>query len=289
MAFLSTAWHHTRRSPYQAFAAVFIIMQTFFVVSVFSFLIFGSAQMIHYFESLPQITAFFTNQAKQENIQGLEDQLKTTGKISKMHFISKQDALSIYQRMFKNDPLLLEFVTADVLPASLEISTTNIGDLDSISRILKDSSLVKEVVYPQDIVANLTKWTNAIRKIGTALIAVLALDSIFLMIIIIGIKIAQKKEEVEIMRLLGATNWYIRWPFIIEGMLYGIVGAFFGWCFAALSLWYAMPFLSSFVGNAPIIPSSPLILLGELLGVEFLLSILLGALASFMAVFRYLR
>ena len=285
---LKTAWHHIRRSPYQAFAAIFIIAQTFFVVSIFAFVVFSSSKIIQYFESLPQATAFFTNETKQENIQALQAKLKKTGSIAKMNYVSKQEALKIYQKMFKDDPLLLEFVTADVLPASLEISTTKIEDLESVTKILKDSSIVKEVVYPQDIVSNLIKWTNALRKIGTALIAVLAFDSILLMIIIIGIKIAQKKEEIEVMRLIGATNWYIRWPFLFEGITYGVLGAFFGWITASAVLWYVLPFLQSFLGNIPIFYLSPTLLL-ELLGAELLLAIFLGIFASFMAVLRYLK
>jgi len=56
---LNTAWNHIRRSPYQAFAAVFIMMQTFFVISLFTFIIIGSAKVITYLESLPQVSAFF--------------------------------------------------------------------------------------------------------------------------------------------------------------------------------------------------------------------------------------
>lgn len=286
MSSLSTSWYHIRRSPYQAFAAIFIILQTFFVASVFSFVLYGSAHVISYFESLPQATAFFNSDAKDENIQALEAQLRQTGEISKMHFVSKQEALQIYQNMFKNDPLLLEFVTADVLPASLEISTAHLDDLANITKLLKNSSFVKEVVFPQDVVSNLTRWTSALRKIGTALTALLAVDSMLLMIIIIGIKISQRRDEIEIMRLIGASSWYIRWPFLFEGMIYGVVGAFFGWVAASLVLFYAMPFVQAFIG--PAFSFSP-ILLVELFGVEFFLALFLGMASSFLAVLRYLR
>jgi cell division transport system permease protein len=62
----------------------------------------------------------------------------------------------------------------------------------------------------------------------------LSLVSIFIMATIIGIKISQKKEDIEIMKLIGATNWYIRWPFLTEGILYGIIGAVVGWAIATV-------------------------------------------------------
>ncbi|MBI2074356.1 MAG: ABC transporter permease [Candidatus Levybacteria bacterium] len=288
MAFLKTTWHHVRRSPYQAFAAIFIMLQTFFVVSIFTFVIFGSDKIINYFESLPQVIAFFKNEAKQESIDALKEQLIDTGKVSKVHFVSKQEALKIYEEKFKDDPLLLEFVTADILPSSLQISTEKIDDLSSISEALQKSSLVKEVVFPKDVITNLTDWTRALRKIGTALIVVLALDAIFIMVIITGIKISQRKEEIEIMRLLGATNWYIRWPFLFEGMMYGVVGAFFGWLFSVGLLWYSLPIITSFLRGIPLSLASPL-LLAELLGTELLLAIFLGMFASSLAVLRYLK
>lgn len=288
MGRLRTMWHHVRRSPYQAFAAILIITQTFFVISIFTFVIAGSAKIISYFESKPQVAAFFKDEAKQENIDALKEQLKSTGKVSELRFVSKEEALKIYSEQNKNDPLLLEVVSADILPASLEVSAIKIEDLGGISEMLKRSSLVQQVIFQKDIVATLTSWTQALRKVGIGLIAVLALDSIFIMVIIIGIKISQKKEEIEIMRLIGATTWYIRWPFIFEGVFYGVTGAFFGWISSSLVLLYATPILSSFLRGIPLLPVPPVFFLG-LLGGELLLAIVLGMVASMLAVLRYLK
>lgn len=288
MALSKTTWRHIRRSPYQAFAAIFIILQTFFVISVFTFVIVGSAKIIDYFESLPQVTAFFKSETKTEEIQAIENQLKQSGKVESVKFVSKEKALQIYQQKFKDDPLLLEFVTADILPASLEIATNEIDDLATISEELRKSPHVQEVVFPKDVVTNIAAWTDALRKIGIGLIAVLLLDSVFLMVIIIGIKISQRRDEIEIMRLLGATNWYIRWPFILEGILYGVVGAFFAWLLSSAALWYMTPLLMSFLQGIPVTPFDPIFLLG-LLGVELVFAVVLGAFSSFLAVLRYLK
>jgi len=283
-----TTWRNLRRSPYQAFAAVLIMTLTFLVVSFFTFLLVGSSKIVNYFESKPQVTAFFRNEAKQEDINALEDSLKASGQVASLKFVSKQEALKIYREQNKNDPLLLDLVTADILPASLEISAAKIGYLEGISKTLKQSPIVSEVIYQRDIVSTLTSWTSALRRIGFALVVILAFASIFIVLTIVGLKISQRKEDIEIMRLLGATNWYIRWPFVFEGIFYGIFGAFIGWLLSSAALLYATPFLESFLRGIPILPVSYLFLL-ELLGLEILLAVILGALSSYLAVLRYLE
>jgi cell division transport system permease protein len=288
MKTLKTTWKHIRRSPYQALAAILIMLVTFLSISVFSFLIFGSSRIISFFESKPQVTAFFKDDAKQENIDALEDSLKQTGKIASIKFVSKKEALEIYKQQNKDDPILLDLVTADILPASLEISTKRIEDLNDVSSMLQHSSFISEVVYQKDVVNTLSAWTSALRKIGLALVIVLSSVSIFVMVTIIGFKISQRKDEIEIMRLLSATNWYIRWPFLYEGMFYGIVGAVVGWLIATSVLLYATPLLTSFLRGIPILPVSPVFLL-VLLVSELVFALVLGAFSSFLAVLRYLK
>ena len=90
------------------------------------------------------------------------------------------------------------------------------------------------------------------------------------------------------MRLIGATSWYIRWPFITEGAFYGIVGALIGWLISTGALLYATPFLESFLKGIPVLPVSYVDLL-ILLSIEVLLALFLGVVSSFLAVFRYLK
>ena len=288
MAVLKTTWHHARRSPYQAIAAVFIMMQTFFVISFFSLIMYGSARVISYVESLPQVIAFFKVETKQSEIDTLGEQLKATGKVSKLQFVSQKDALKIYRNQNKDEPLLLELVSDSILPPSFNISTYNIKDLVTISDIIQRSPAIQKVNFPRDVINNLTTITNALRKVGIILSVVLALDAICIMVIIVGIKISQRHEEIEIMRLLGATNWYIRWPFIMEGILYGVFGAVVGWAVAMGAFWYGRPLVASFVGSAAIV-QFPWEFLFGLLGIEILIAILLGAFSSFLAVLRYLK
>ena len=288
MKYTKTTWKNIRRSPYQAVAAILIMTLTFLVVSYFTFLLVGSSKIVSYFESKPQVTAFFKDEAKQEDINVLKNSFDKSSEVASTKFVSKDEALKIYREQNKSDPLLLDLVSADILPASLEISAVKVENLQSIANTLKSSPIVQEVVFQQDVVSTLTSWTGAVRKIGIVLIVIMGLVSVFIIITITGIKISQKKEDIEIMRLIGATNWHIRWPFILEGILYGVIGAFIGWGVASASLLYASSFLASFFQGIPLFPI-PLVFYLGLLGGELLLSIILGAFSSYIAVLRYLK
>lgn len=288
MRSLKTSWKHVRRNPYQSLAAIFITMITFFAISIFAFIIAGSSVIVNYLESRLEVVAFFKDEAKQSEINTLTDNLKKTGKIARVKFVSKKDALAKYRDQNKDDPVLLELVTEDILPASLEISTNKITDLPSVAGTLKNSSLVSLVRYPQDVVSTLTKWTNAIKLIGLGLIGILAAESVFIITSIVGFKISQKREEIEIMRLLSATNWYIRRPFILEGIFYGLIGTILGWIAAATALWYATPYLQQFLKDIPLLPVSSIFLI-KLLAGELLIAVIIGMFASSVAVLRYLK
>jgi len=107
-------------------------------------------------------------------------------------------------------------------------------------------------------------------------------------LVIIGMKVALRREEVEIMGLIGASRGFIRTPFLLEGIFYGVLGAFIAWGVSYLFLLYATPFLVDFLVGIPILPVSILFMLG-VLGGEILLGIVIGTLGSFIAVRRYLE
>src|SRR3989344_585701 len=98
MKFIKSSLRNIRRSPYQALAAVLIMMLTFLTISFFTFLLSGSSRVINFFESKPQVTAFFKNETKQSDINALEVKVKSTGKVSSVRFVSKQEALKIYKQ-----------------------------------------------------------------------------------------------------------------------------------------------------------------------------------------------
>jgi cell division transport system permease protein len=285
---ISTVSKYIRRSPYQALSATLIMSLTFFTITVFSILTILSIRFISYFETRPQLTVFFKDAADREEIRGLEEKLSNTGMISSIKYVSKEDALAIYREQNKNDPILLDLVTADILPASIEVQATQPEYLEGLAGIVKESPLVEEVIFQKDIVDTLISWTNAARRLGIAVIAILVVVSVMVIITIIGIKITVRREEIETMRLLGATNWFIRAPFLLEGAFYGLVGSLLGGGLAIGLFYYFSPTFESFLRGVAIFPISPLMML-ELLLIEVIIACVLGMFASYMAVLRYLK
>lgn len=297
MRTLNITWKHIRRSPYQAMAAIFTMFLTLLLSGIFFLTTAASVIILQYFEGKPQITVFFAEKAGKDEADILKQTVEATGKVSSTKFISKEDALTIYRQQNKNDPLLLEMVTADILPASLEISTTDPKYLSELEPIIKKADGVEEVVYQKDVVDTLLAWTNAIRLIGGVLAALLAFDAILTVITVISMKIALKKEEIDILRLVGASPWYIRLPFLVEGGLYGAGGALIAWGIITGVLLWSRPFLLAFLGTIPTIgavlanPLSSVFLLSSLGFLAGLSAIgfLLGSLGSLVATNRYLK
>src|SRR5436190_17336742 len=258
----TTAWHHMRRSPYQSLAAILIIVLTFFTISLFTLLIFGSYKIINIYESRPQVQIFFKPETKKEDIDGVKKQLETTGKIAKIKYTSKEEALAIFKKETNDDPLMQEFVTSDILPPSLGVSTTNLRDLPGVVDAVKGLPIVQRIGYYKDVINQLTSWTDALRKVGIAMIAVLGIESILIMTTIISIKISQRREEIELMRLIGATNMYISSPYVYEGIFYSIAGTIVGWGIACAGLLYYTPAIvaSNLLKDISLLPVDPLFL-----------------------------
>ena len=286
---IQTVAKYIRRSPYQSIAAILIMSLTFLTIAVFSILTIISIRVINYFETRPQLSVFFNQEATKEEISALTLQLKDTNKTKNIKFVSKEEALSIYKKQNKDDSLLLDLVTSDILPASLDVQANQASELSALATIAKSSKSVDEVVFQKDIVDTLIKFTNGLRQIGIVIISVLLLVSIFVILTIIGIKITVRKDEIEIMKLIGASNWFIRTPFLLEGIFYGAVGAIVGWSISFGVLhFYATPKIESFFGGVPVLPIEPILML-EILGVLFVSAVILGAFSSFLAVLRYLK
>lgn len=279
-----------RRTPYQALAASMVMFLTFLALSTFLILGVGLQQILRFYESKPQVIAFFKDNTTASDVKAISEALNQTGKITKLKYVSKEDALQIYKERNKNDPRLLELVTASFLPTSLEISTNSPSDLQPIVEIIKKEPVVDDVLFPQDVVEQLTQTTKLIRITGASVVGFLMIFSILIIIMITGFKIRIKRQEIETMKLLGASNGFIRAPFLMEGIFYAVFGAFLAWLLSYASFWYFEPFIKNYLGESAkvVLPVSPFFMF-EALGAEVLLAFFIGSFGSFWAVRRYLH
>lgn len=294
-------WQRLRRTPYQAVASVFMVFMTLFVLAIFILLAGGLTSLLSYFETKPQLTVFFKDEKSKTSVDQLIAKLQASGKMASYQYISKEQALAIYREQNKSDPLLLEMVTADILPSSLEISATSPQYLVELADIAKRETGIDEVVFQKDVVDTLVSWTSTIRKIGAVFLIFLIASTVFILLTSLGMKIALKKEEIEILKLVGATPWYIRKPFIYEGIAYGIIGAFLAFLIVSAVILYLAPFITSFLKGIPalylwrttgaaIVIWPPSALLFALLWLVLTFAgFLIGVTGSSLAVSRYLK
>ncbi len=282
------AKRNIRRTPFQAIAAIMVMFLTFLALLTFIILAIGSQEVLRYFESKPQVIAFFKEGITNEDISTIENALNQESRVTNTKYVSKEEALQIYKEKNKKDPALLELVTANILPASLEISTKTPEDLAPIAEILKREPVISEVIVPEDVVQALTSITRIIRIVGLAVVSFLMVFATLVIIMIIGFKIRLRRGEIEIMRLLGASPAFIRNPFIFEGIFYGVSGAVLAWIVSYSLLWYFTPFLQGYLGEVKLLPVDPLFML-VLLAASLLVACFVGGLGSFGAVRRYLK
>ena len=287
---LSSAWHRIRRAPYQTVAAVSIMTMTLFLASAFFLIAAGSQAVLNFFESRPQVNAFFNSEhiPTQPEIDVIKKQAEDTGLVETFTYVSKEDALNIYKSLNQNNTLLLEAVTSQMLPASVEISTKKPEDLKIVADVLKVQKDIEDVQYAEDIVGTLTKWTSSVRTIGAALVGTHVLITLIIILLIIGLKVSNRRDEIQLLQLVGATPWFISAPFILEGIIYGVVGGTLAWGVSYILLLSSMDFLNTFLSGIPILPV-PLTFMLQLLGGEVALGTLVGGLGGVIATRRFLK
>lgn len=288
MRSLTVAFHNIRRSPYQSLTAMLMMTLVFFMSSVLAVFLLGASQIIAYFEQRPQVIAFFAVSAPQAQVDAAAQAMQAKPYVDKVKVISKEDALNIYKQDNKNDPVLLELVTADIFPASLEVSAKEITSLPAIRDDLQALSGVEDVMYQKDVIDSLTAIVKNVRLVGIVIVAFLLLMSLMFVSVVLSLRIATKKQEIGIMRLLGAGVGYIVVPYMMEGMMYGLVGAFVGWLLMFILYLYTTPFLVTFFSSIIHFPVSWMVFAG-VLGGGVLAGALIGIIASFMAVRRFVK
>ncbi len=286
---LVVTWQHMRRSPYQAAAAVMIMTFTMFVGLVFLLLSLGSQHLLTYLERKPQVIAFFNDTVTTpDQVADTINILNSTGKTASVNFVTKDQALEIYKDRNKSDPLLLELVSANTLPASLEVSAKNISDLPQLYDIIKSTPNVEDISYQKDVVNTLVGILDKIRKGGLSLVIFLTLTSLFTILTIIGMKISLRKDEIEVEKLVGASTNYIRMPFLLEGLFYGLFGAIISWAIIYGLILLLTPYLAPYFIGLSLLPVSPMFML-VVLGGSIVSSSFIGVTGSFLAVWRYLK
>jgi cell division transport system permease protein len=160
-------------------------------------------------------------------LKGRLDVLKTDGTIAGFTYVSKDDALRLMRERLR-DPSVLDQLPSNPLPAKFNVQPAEAENANAVVAAIKDDPALdptEGIVYPQTTADRLLTAAKFVQWAGFALIGILLIAAILLIGNTIRLSIFARRREVEVMRLVGATNWFIRWPFMIEGVICGLVGA----------------------------------------------------------------
>lgn len=289
-----------KRTPFQSLASFSVLFFTLFLATSVVFTLSFLYGLLGYVETRPQVTVYFKNEASESDIFKMRDELVNSNKVASVNYVSKNDAFKIYRELNKDNPLLLEMVTADILPASLEIYAKKPVFLPEIAKAIENKVGVDEVDFQKIIVERLVNLTNTIR-IGSLIFFIFLIFNALITLLSLGhFKIALKKDEIELNKLLGASDFYIQKPFVKEGLFFGITSSLTAFGIFASILFYLQPFFSSYLKGVanlildldfvklPVWPLNPLFLITVLLLI-MVSGIIISVLSSLLATKKYLK
>lgn len=214
-----------RRTPYQSLAVFSSLFLTLFLTLLLVFCLNFLYGLLGYVESRPQVTIYFQNETSESSILKVKNELEKSGKVESVKYMSKNDAYALYKQLNKDNPLLLEMITADILPASLEIFAKKPSYLPEIANYLNGVTGKDEVNFQKNIVDKLLSLTSVVRTMSLAFFIFLMGTTIIILMTITHFKVALKKEEIELLRLMGASAGYVRRPFMNQALFLGFIAA----------------------------------------------------------------
>ena len=172
---------------------------------------------------LQKIVVFFENNTPQDKLTEVEKKFKTMEGVDKVEFTSKEEALKEMKDRLKGDDYILEGLPENPLPVSFTLHLKSLNDGERVAREAKTIPGVYKVQYYNELVNNMLRIYRGVRYGGTATIGILLLIAIVLIHNTIRITLQNRRREIQIMRYVGANNYYIRGPFLIEGLLFGLL------------------------------------------------------------------
>ena len=285
------------RNFWLSLAATSVMVITLFIIASLLILNTLTAISLETIQQKVDISVYFKLDATEPVIKQIEKQVALLPQVRGVTFIPSVDAREKFKELHQDEPLLIESVeqftdAENPFPASLAIRVNSLEDYPQIINMFEDEKLtpyVKKITDKRDIVERLDRITGGVENLGLAMTLIFSAITVIVMFNTIRLTIYNRREEIEIMRLVGASNWYIRGPFIVEGILYGLAGAIVTAVVLYPVLYLATPKITGFLELD--------IARFDYLGLNFALlfalllvtGMILGVLSSMIVVRRYLR
>jgi len=245
------------------------------------------------------IQIWIHDEADMADVEALQTALRAHENVARVNYVSKEEALGRFEEMMRDSPQIIEQLEGNPLPASLEIELVDTQEIDGVVNLIRNSEELPRIAssptedpagalsYGQGIVEVLLGATQAARYAGITLVGILAIVSLIFINNTIRLAIYARRNELSIMRLVGASNGFIRAPFVLEGVLQALVGAFLAilvllavQSFAFPAMQEALAFITFNFDNR---------LMAEIALILVSSGIVIGALGAVIAMRRYLK
>lgn len=298
---LRNALRNFQRNIWLSIATTAIMTLTLIMMSFLYFINVMSVEVLRGIEQKVDLSAVFKEDTTESQIQTLASDIEARGDVEEIRIVSSDEALDLFRQRHADDPFIedaLRELEANPLPPSMYIIATEPRFYQTIASALqseKYAPYLDEVNYEnsREVIEKLITFTDGIRNVALITTAVLATLVILIMFNTIRLAIYSFREEIDIMRLVGASNWFIRGPFIIEAMLVALVSVGIATLIVYPTLRGISPQIGRFFFSGEATPfdiyAHATSNWGTVIGLQFALAAFLAVVSSLIAIRRYLR
>lgn len=196
-------------------------------------------------EQFDEIAVYIKDEVSDDKINEIGEEIKKLDGILAVGFVPREQALENLKEEWGEDASLLDGLRTNPLPNTIVVQLKDVIYSENIISTIKSYDEVEDISYYQDAVKSLIAVSDVIKKVGMVIITILILISIFIISNTVKITVMYRRKEIELMQYIGATNGYVRGPFVIEGVMLGIVGALIAMVVILLSYNYLADFMST--------------------------------------------
>lgn len=265
-------------------ASVSTIALSLIIIGIYFFISLNSSSYTKKIKDKVELEAFLQDGYSINELDSLKENLKRLGGVKQISFVSKEEAAKIFEKEYGKE--MLDIMESNPLPASFKISLYDeyktIDKIEKLKKQISELGFVSEVIYPKKNLEMVDKNLSSILSLNLIILIVITISSIFLVSNTIRLVIASKEKLIYTMKLLGGTKKFIRSPFLIEGLMQGLIGGII----AAMFLYFLMNTVVGKFGevNVNLEINSFLYIL-----VVIVLGVLLGITGSAISIRRYLK
>lgn len=214
------------RNSWMTIASVGAVAVSLFILGVFLLLAMNVNYMASQLEEQVEIRVFIDELANEKEVETIDAKLRSMNDVKEVLFIPKEEGLELLREDLGQEASVLDGLEAEnPLRDAFYVKSFQPRLVGELAGQIEKIPFVAEVKYGRDTVEMLFNVTSIIRNVGLVFSIGLAFTSLFLIANTIRLTIYARRKEIEIMKLCGATNWFIRWPFFLEGMTMGFIGA----------------------------------------------------------------